>query len=93
MVPFQHHVRSLVEHIKHVALVVFATQTEQESIAGQLDHMLLHPLPGCRDLDAFDPVFANDPTPDRVVAIEDDYLIWQTYKSVNFPGQIVPKAA
>ena len=87
MIPLQDHVRSLVEHIEYVSLVVLATQTEQESFVRQLHHVLLHPLPDCRDPDTFDPVFTNDPTPDRVVAVEDDYLIGQTRKSMNLPSQ------
>ena len=69
------HVRPTVEDLEDVGLDVLAAQAEQEPLARQLGHEPLEGPPGRRDGDAVDPLLADDPLPERVVAVEDDDLV------------------
>ena len=87
MIPLQDHVRAFVEYFEHVGFVVLAAQTEQEALIRELHHELLQLSPNRWDCDAFDPIFANNPLPDRIVAIQNDHLKGPTCKDMNLSSQ------
>ena len=83
----QDHVRPAVEDLQHVGLDVLAAQADQEPLARPLRHEPLEALPGRRDGDAVDPLLADDPLPERVVAVEDDDLVGRGQHRVDPAGQ------
>ena len=83
-----------VEHFEHVGFVILRAKRNQDSALEQVQHggvkirihlaRILHAV----ELDPVDTVFADDPSPQGVIAVEDQALLGTSFERASNAGKL-----
>ena len=84
MIEFQRHIGAICKYLDDIRFIVFAAQTKEHSGMILFEQELLDFLPRRSYRYASRAIFAAYPAPERLIAIQNDYLIGVARKGVNF---------